>query len=177
MADASKPLAIISLCAGPEIAALPMIGLTPTTGAWVCSRALRIPGTDKIGPMLVIGLLGQMTIASALRIISSTPGAGFANSAPTKRTEFTSRAQRSLTKNSWNEISPCGRLHAGLDTLVGHREDFRLNPKLAADAIGHFGQCQTFVEQLGPGDMRREILIAKIEPRVVAEIGAAAPAR
>ena len=35
-----------------------MIGLTATTGALVCASASRIPGTARMGPMLVTGLLG-----------------------------------------------------------------------------------------------------------------------
>ena len=85
-----------------------MNGLTETTGTIACSRAERIPGTAKIGPMLVIGLLGQTIIALALRIAGNTPGAGRLRSAPANRTAVTSLDQRSLTKNSWNEISPSG---------------------------------------------------------------------
>src|SRR4029453_445498 len=88
--DASLPHAIISLCAGPEIATSPIIGLTPTTGALTPFNTARIPETARIGPMLVIGLLGQTIIALARSIASITPGAGSLMSAPAKRTPTTS---------------------------------------------------------------------------------------
>ena len=58
--------------------------------AFVRRNASRTPGTARIGPMLVTGLLGANTIASADSMLSITPGAGRALSAPSKRTACTS---------------------------------------------------------------------------------------
>ena len=60
-----QPFIFISAPAGPETAAPPTIGLTAATGAFALRKASRIPGTARIGPMLVTGLLGAKTIASA----------------------------------------------------------------------------------------------------------------
>jgi hypothetical protein len=46
-------------------------------------------GTARIGPMLVMGLLGAISTASAEVMASMTPGAGSASEAPAKRTEIT----------------------------------------------------------------------------------------
>jgi len=75
--------------AGPATAAFPMIGLTAATLPRALRSASRIPGTERIGPMLVMGLLGAMMTASAERMASITPGAGSASEEPAKRTEFT----------------------------------------------------------------------------------------
>ena len=66
-----------------------MIGLTAATLPRALRSASRIPGTERIGPMLVMGLLGAITTASADKIASMTPGAGSASEAPANRTEFT----------------------------------------------------------------------------------------
>jgi hypothetical protein len=75
-----------------------MIGLTAMIRALVSLNALLIPGTAKIGPMLVIGLLGQRMTADASRIESKTPGAGRHFSTPVKVILWTSSLHRPLTK-------------------------------------------------------------------------------
>src|ERR1041384_7824487 len=82
VADDSTVSLRISFAAGPLMAEVPIIGLTPTTAAVDAFSASRIPGTARIGPMLVIGLLGQTMIFSALAIDSRTPGAGRLLSTP-----------------------------------------------------------------------------------------------
>src|SRR2546423_371530 len=106
--EAGRFCEAIRLAAGPETAALPMIGLTATTLAAVSRKASRIPGTATIGPMLVIGLLGAMRTASALVIASSTPGAGLDSDAPAKRTDFTGSWYRRFTEYSSKLSSPTG---------------------------------------------------------------------
>src|SRR4029077_9675888 len=56
--ETGKPCAAIKIPAGPETAVLPTIGLTAATGARVCLSASIMPGTARMGPMLVTGLLG-----------------------------------------------------------------------------------------------------------------------
>ena len=58
-------------------------------GASVRRKASRIPGTARIGPMLMIGFDGQTTIPAASRITASNPGAGRAFFAPAKDTAST----------------------------------------------------------------------------------------
>ena len=59
-----------------------MIGLTPTTRSRRATSASRTPGTARIGPIEITGLLGHTSTVSAPAIASSTPGAGAASSAP-----------------------------------------------------------------------------------------------
>ena len=58
---------------------LPTSGQTASTAALLCCKASRIPGTARIGPTLIIGLLGQIRMSSAFRSASRTPGAGRAS--------------------------------------------------------------------------------------------------
>ncbi len=57
--------------------------------ARVCLRASTIPGTARMGPMLVTGLLGASSTTVADMMASITPGAGSAFSMPAKRTDLT----------------------------------------------------------------------------------------
>jgi hypothetical protein len=50
------------------------------------SEASTMPRTARIGPTLVIGLLGAITTTPASAMLSRTPGAGDADSAPSNRT-------------------------------------------------------------------------------------------
>ena len=58
--------------------------------------------------MLTNGLLGAIAIRSAASSASSTPGAGRAASAPSKRTPSTSSRWPRATNHSWNGSSPAG---------------------------------------------------------------------
>jgi hypothetical protein len=55
----------MSRSAGPFTGAPAMIGLTPTTRSRRRRSASRIPGTARIGPIEITGLLGHTTIVSA----------------------------------------------------------------------------------------------------------------
>ncbi len=96
------------LAAGPLTTWPAMIGLMATRVARVASSAERTPGTARIGPMLTKGLLGARMTARASLMASSTPGAGAAESAPAKVTEWTSTSVRRRTMYSWNGNSPSG---------------------------------------------------------------------
>jgi hypothetical protein len=63
--ELGQPIICISFPAGPDTASPPTIGLTAAMGALVRRSASRIPGTARIGPMLVTGLLGAKIMASA----------------------------------------------------------------------------------------------------------------
>ena len=81
-ADCSNPMLRIMRAAGPFNARPAMIGEIAIEVQRLRSIAFRIPGTARIGPMLMIGFEGQKTIAEAVRIAASTPGAGRACSEP-----------------------------------------------------------------------------------------------
>lgn len=66
-----------------------MIGLIPTTCAFVFLTSLQIVGIDSIGAMLRRGLLGHITSFCALFMAPSMPGAGLASSAPSYRMSVT----------------------------------------------------------------------------------------
>lgn len=69
---------LINLSAGP-LTVLPAIkGLIPTILALVSFKLSLTPGTERMVPMLTIGLLGQIIIPLAFIIESITPGAGLA---------------------------------------------------------------------------------------------------
>ncbi len=78
-----------------------MIGDRPTTGAGAAATAARMPGTVRIVPMLTTGLDGGSRITSAAAIASSTPGPGFAPSAPTEMIASASTEACSFTQYSW----------------------------------------------------------------------------
>ncbi len=90
-------LFIIS-AAGPFSARPPTIGEIAATLSRLRRSASRMPGTASIGPMLMNGFDGHSITASALAIASSTPGAGAASDAPSKRTAVTLSRARRFTK-------------------------------------------------------------------------------
>ena len=72
--------------AGPLMARPPTIGEMATTCFCRAARRSRRPGSARIGPIDTTGLDGATTIAAAVSISSSTPGAGVAWSMPANRT-------------------------------------------------------------------------------------------
>ena len=66
----------MSRSAGPFTGRPAMIGLTPTTRSRRATSASRTPGTARIGPIEITGLLGHTSTVSASAIASSTPGRG-----------------------------------------------------------------------------------------------------
>src|SRR5579872_3528878 len=115
--EQGKPCASIRIPAGPATGALPTIGLTAATLPRARVSASRTPGTARMGPILVIGLLGAISTASAAVIASTTPGAGSASDAPAKRTELTGSWYHRCTKYSSKLNSP-----VGVSTRVSTRE-------------------------------------------------------
>ena len=77
-----------------------MIGDTATTGARQAAIAARIPGTARIGSMLMKGLDGQITTASrsSLASASMSAGVGRAAPAPWNSNPLTFGSQRRSTK-------------------------------------------------------------------------------
>src|SRR6185436_3005972 len=93
--ETSMPSGAINRSAGPFTGRPPMIGLTPTTRSRRATSTSRIPGTARMGPIEITGLLGHTMIVSAASSASSTPGPGRASSAPAKLTETTGGSARS----------------------------------------------------------------------------------
>ena len=60
--------------AGPFTGAPPTMGLTAITRSRRATSASRTPGTARIGPIEITGFDGQITMVSAVRSASSTPG-------------------------------------------------------------------------------------------------------
>jgi len=78
------------------------------------------------------GLLGAMTISSALSNASSTPGAGVAVGSPSKRTRSTSSRCSRATNHSWKANDPAGvSTHVRRASSVAG-SNVRGNPKAVA---------------------------------------------
>jgi hypothetical protein len=90
----------MSRSAGPFTGAPAMIGLTPTTRSRRRRSTSRTPGTARTGPIEITGFDGQISTVAAASSASSTPGAGRAASAPSKRTDTTGGSARSRTNHS-----------------------------------------------------------------------------
>ena len=123
-ADACPPSSTRSRSAGPFKAAPATIGDTATTESRRALNTLATPGTARIGPIDTTGFEGATTTISAEPRESSTPGAGLAVSAPSKRTESTTTEWRSFTKYSWKATSwvssSRSRVRTG-SSLIGSR--------------------------------------------------------
>jgi hypothetical protein len=72
----------ISSTVGPLTARPPISGEMATVRPRRGSSKALIPGTRRMGPMLMIGLLGAIRISRAAAIASAMPGAGLAWSRP-----------------------------------------------------------------------------------------------
>ena len=84
--------------------------------------------------MLTYGLLGAIAIRSASASASSTPGAGCASSAPSKRTPSTSSRCAAPTNHSWNGKLARRRREPGAQAVVGRGQQRRLEPERSARA-------------------------------------------
>ena len=94
------PSSAIILAVGPLIARPPMIGEIATTGARQAAIAARMPGTARIGSMLMNGFDGQITTASSCSLASAaqSAGVGRASAAPWNSKPVTFGAHRRATK-------------------------------------------------------------------------------
>ncbi len=107
----------------PRTGAPPTIGDSPTTGAGEATRASRRPGTASTVPMLTTGLDGGSSTRSAVANASSTPGPGFASSAPTATISCASGTACSRTQYSWKCTArlPPGASGSSITTCVSTR--------------------------------------------------------
>src|SRR5689334_21153359 len=79
---ASHPSGANTLYEGAFSDLHPTIGHAAKTSFFRACNCSRTPGTARIGPMLISGLLGQMMTRLASLIASNTPGAGRAALTP-----------------------------------------------------------------------------------------------
>ena len=126
----------------PSTGAPPRMPAKPTTGAGLARRASRIPGTARIGPIETTGLLGATRIRSAAAIASATPGAGRADSMPTRVIASASGcgAQPDPVLLEVHRPAAARRLvvgdgDVGLDPVVGHRQQPQLGLVRPASAV------------------------------------------
>ena len=131
-----------------------------------------MPRTARIGPIETTGFEGQITIASADPIASSTPGAGDAAETPSKRIALTSSRAPRRTQYSWKcRSSSCPS--ATTSSLVSTRSSVigRIVTSIsnrAAIARGHLRQGQAVGQRSCPEQVRRQVEVAEPEPRGVA---------
>ena len=98
--ETSRPSSRIIFAVGPFTARPPTIGETPITGAPAARTASRIPGTARIGSMLMKGLDGHTTTHRNEGSASASSAAphGRASPAPSKSKPVTAGSHRSRTK-------------------------------------------------------------------------------
>ncbi len=75
-----------------------MMGETATTGARQARSALRTPGRDRIGSMLMNGLDGQITTAVSAESASADRNVSCGWASPWKTSSWTTGSQRRRTK-------------------------------------------------------------------------------
>ncbi len=147
----------------------PISGLTATQGTRRRSSAARIGSTARIGPIETYGLLGAITISSALSSASSTPGAGLRLRRPgvVERVDLvpvTSRDEPLLKRER------AGRsLDERTQRVVRRGQQGALrSPRAVASLCGDLGERHTFTQELCAHEMQPEIAIAEPEPGVAA---------
>ena len=149
---------------GPFSDLPPINGLTATIGASAASSASRMPGTARIGPMLATGLDGPITISSAISIARPTSSVIGGVVGAAKLDPF-ERRLGVLEDQVLLEVPPLAlRLHVGLDGLVAHRQDERVEPERGRDLARDAGQPVALVQQRRSQQAGGEILVAELEP-------------
>ncbi len=130
-----------------------------------------MPGTARIGPIEMTGLLGHTSTVSASAMASSTPGAGRASAAPSKRTPTTGGSQCSRTNHSCMASSPSGVVMrvATRSSVIGSRRG-PSSQAAVTRAVASLSVAPSR-EQPGAEEVRGEVLVAESEPRVLAVAG------
>ena len=143
--ETGNPWAAIRIPAGPETALSPMIGLMAATGARVCFSALTMPGTARIGPMLVIGIARseQHDRGRHDGIDHAGSGFGFLNSGEADRIDRI--LIPALHKIFFEAQFADGRVHPGFHAGIAHGQNAGLDAHLRGDVGGNFGQSFTLL--------------------------------
>ena len=171
----SRPAAGISWSAIPASGAPPTMPLTPATTARRAATASRIPGTARIGPIDTTGFDGQSTMASALR-----DRLEHARRRPRRGGALVAHGLHVVggvprrTQYSWkcrSSSSPVDGVHgvdARRDPVVGHRQEPRRRRRSArAIRAVTSRQRRAAGEQVRAEQVRREVEVAEVEPRLL----------
>ena len=119
--------------------------------------------------MLITGLEGPITIASAARSASSTSRLGSACSIPSSSTPSTSGSPRSTIRYSCRSRRPAAVSDLGADRRVRHRQHLRLDPEAAGDLRLGVGLAAALLEELAPVEAGGEVAVGEAEPARRAE--------
>jgi hypothetical protein len=134
-------------------------------------------------PIETTGLLGGSRTASASRIASSTPGAGFACSTPTG--EDPARRHRGVHPDP-PLLEVDGALAAvglvvrdddvRLDRVVRHRQQPHARLPAGAQRLGDLGERVAEAEHPGADEVRRDVAVAEREPLRLRAVAASSSA-
>ena len=149
----------------PRTGAPPITGLMPTTGAAVARSASRTPGIARIVPTETTGFDGGTTTTSASAIAARTPGAGV------ERRQVRLHEPRGGQRGAVPDppllevdLAAVGGDHVRLDLVVGHRQERHARRPPLGEAGRDLRQRQPGPEQLGPGQVGRQVQVAEREP-------------
>ena len=150
--------------AGPFTARPPINGLTATHGTRRRTSASRIAETARIGSIDTYGLLGAMSSSSAESIASRTPGAGTADSLPSKRTRSASSRCPRATNHSWNGNSPAAvPIHVrNRSSVAGSRRVVTPSDAKMRAVTAESGSPRA--QRLRAHEVQAEIAVAQAEP-------------
>ena len=130
-----------------------------------------MPGTARIGPIEITGFDGQITIVSAVRSASSTPGAGRAVSAPSKRTDDDRRLgaladepllHRELVGRGRRARATVMRVRTR-SSVIGRRRTSRPHARVISAVTSESVRARA--QALRAEEVGREVLVAEAEPR------------
>ena len=120
--------------------------------------------------MLTYGLLGAIAIRSASASASSTPGAGRAASAPSKRTPSTSSRWRRADEPLLERKLAGRRGEPGAEPLVGGRQQRRLEAEGERQPGRDRRERLAAAQRLRADEVQPEVAVAEPEPRLAAEL-------
>ena len=120
------------------------------------------------------GFDGAMTTHSASAIASSTPGAGLASSAPSKRMARTGTECCRCTKYSWKPISVGRPSSPSMVSMVRSRSSVagsrrELEPPTGRDLGGDLRERRALAPAGRAVEVGAEVAVAEVEPRGAAE--------
>ena len=126
----------------------------------VCFSASMMPGTARMGPMLVMGLLGASSTTVADRMASVTPGAGSALFGSGEANGIDRILIPALHEIFFEAQFADRRVDPGFHAGVAHGKDPGLHAHLGSDGSGNFSQSFAFLATIlcaagGPRDRGR----------------------
>ena len=167
--DSGSPVHAMNASVGPLSTCPPTSGETATTGAGQPRSASRIPGTARIGPIEMTGFDGPTITARARRARPRPPALGAAASAPRNATSSTGPAAPSRIMNAWNgRHAPRALTHVrtGASAIGSTRAGTPSARRSSSIAVG---ERRALGQPPRPREADREVLVAEVEPDVLAE--------